>query len=135
MFRKRPLQYVLVFKALTTLSKIVCLDSETCFESNLNSATKCVGFRETRKHVSFETDSRVTVEYSCLLNLVFGYETVFMMNILDDNPRDLSLSLSVSQDVSQVVWQNQAAHESNKNHECDDYTFEFENDCIFVFAK
>ena len=49
----------LVFKAVTTLSKIVCLDSGTCFESNLNSATKCLGFCETRRHVSFETDSRV----------------------------------------------------------------------------
>ena len=53
------------------------------------------------------------------------------MNILDDNPRDLSLSLNNSQDV----WQNQAAHQSNKIYECDDYTVEFENDCIFVFAN
>ena len=51
------------------------------------------------------------VENFFLLNLFFGYETVLMMNILDDNPRDLSLSLSVSQDVSQDVWQNQAAHQ------------------------
>ena len=58
-----------------------------------------------------------------------------MMNILDDNPRDLSLSLSVSQDVSQDVWQNQAAHQSKINDECDDNTFEFENDYIFVFAN
>ena len=91
MYRKRPLQFV--------LSKIVCLDSETCSESNLNSATKCFGFCETRRHVSFVADSRVTVEYFCLLNLVFGYETVLMMNILDGNPWDLSLSLNVSQDV------------------------------------
>ena len=55
----------------------------------------------------------MTVEYFCLMNLVFGYETVLMMNILDDNTRDLSLSLNVSQDVSQDVWQNQAAHQSN----------------------
>ena len=33
------------------------------------------------------------------------------------------------------MWQNQAAHQSNKNYECDDYTFEFENDHIFVFAN
>ena len=123
------------FKAVAMLSKIVWLVSETCFESSLNSATKCLGFCETRRHVSFETDSRVTVEYFCLLNLVFGYETVLMMNILDDNPRDLCLSLNVSQDVSQDVWQNQAAHQSNKNYEYDDYTFEFENDYIFVFAN
>ena len=110
-------------------------DSEICFESNLNRATKCFGFCETRRHVSFETDSRVIVEYFCLLNLVFGYETVLVMNILDNNSRDLSLSLSVSQDISQDVWQNQAAHQSSKNYECDDNTFEFENDCIFVFAN
>ena len=47
------------------------------------------------------------VEYFCLLNLVFGYETVFMMNILGFASQDLSLN--VSQDVSQDVWQNQAA--------------------------
>ena len=54
-----------------------------------------------------------------------------MMNIIDGNPRDPSLSLCVSQDV----WQNQAAHQSKKNYECDDNTFEFENDYIFVFAN
>ena len=58
------------FKAVTTLSKIVCLDSEICFGSNLNSATKCLGFCETRKQVSFETVSCVIVEYFCLL--IFG---------------------------------------------------------------
>ena len=57
-----------------------------------------------------------------------------MTNILDVNSRDLSLSLYVSQDASQDVWQNQAAHQSNKNYVSDDYTFEFENDNIFVFA-
>ena len=123
------------FKAVTTLSRIVCLDSETCFESNLKSATECLRFCETRRHVSFETDSRVTVEYFFLLSLVFGYETVLMMNILDDNSQDLSLSLNVSKDVSQDVWQNQAARQSNKFYECEDYTFEFENDYIFVFAN
>ena len=45
-----------------------------------------------------------------------------------------SLSLNVSQDGSQEMWQTQAAHQSNKNDECDDYIFEFENDYIFVFA-
>ena len=60
----------LVFKAVTTLSKIVCLDSETCLESNLNSATKCLGFCEIRRYVSFETDSRVIAEY--FLSLEFG---------------------------------------------------------------
>ena len=39
-----------------------------------------------------------------------------------------------SQDRSQEMWQTQAAHQSNKNYECDDYIFEFENDYIFVFA-
>ena len=33
------------------------------------------------------------------------------------------------------MWQNQAAHQSKKNYECDDNTFKFENDCIFVFAN
>ena len=96
------------FKAVTTLSKIVCLDSEICFGSNLNSATKCLGFCETRMQVSFETVSCVIVEYFCLLNLVFGYATVLMMNIINDNHQDLSLN--VSQDASQDVWQNQASH-------------------------
>ena len=98
--------------------KIVRLDSETCFESNLNSATKCLGFCETRRYVSFETDSRATAEYFCLLNF-------------DEYTEDLSLS----QDVSQDAWQNKAAHKSKKNNECDDNTFEFENDYIFVFAN
>ena len=39
-----------------------------------------------------------------------------------------------SQDGSQEMWQTQAAHQSNKNYECDDYIFEFDNDYIFVFA-
>ena len=30
--------------------------------------------------------------------------------------------------------QTQAAHQFNKNYECDDNTFEFEIDCSFVFA-
>ena len=51
-----------------------------------------------------------------------------MLSIVDENPRDWSLSLCVSQDV----WQNQAAHQSKKNYECDDNTFEFEKDNIFV---
>ena len=67
----------LVFKAVATLSKIVCLDSETCSESNLNSDTKCHGFCETRRYVSFETDSRVTVENFLSFGLVFRYGTVF----------------------------------------------------------
>ena len=59
-----------------------------------------------------------------------------MMNIIDENPaRDPSLSLCVSQDVHQDVWQNQTAHQSKKNNECDDNTFEFENGLIFVFAN
>ena len=33
------------------------------------------------------------------------------------------------------MWQNQAAHQSKKNCECDDNTFEFENDYTFVFAN
>ena len=33
------------------------------------------------------------------------------------------------------MWRNQAAHQSKKNYECDDNTFEFENDDIFVFAN
>ena len=41
----------------------------------------------------------------------------------------------VSQDVSEDVWPSQAAQQSNKNYECDDYTFEFENDYISVFAN
>ena len=36
--------------------------------------------------------------------------------------------------VSQEMWQTQAAHQSNKNYECDDYTPEIENDYIFVFC-
>ena len=64
----------LVFRAVTTLSKNVCLDSETCSESSLNGATKYLGFCETRRYVSFETDSRVTVEYVFLLNLVSDME-------------------------------------------------------------
>ena len=51
-------------KAVTTLSKIVCLESETCFKSNLNSATKCLGL--SRRHVSFETNYCVTIKYFCL---------------------------------------------------------------------
>ena len=39
-----------------------------------------------------------------------------------------------SQDEHQEMWQIQVAHQSNKNYECDDYIFEFENDYIFVFA-
>ena len=31
------------------------------------------------------------------------------------------------------MWQNQAAHLSKKNYECDDNTFEFEHDYIFMF--
>ena len=58
-----------------------------------------------------------------------------MINIVDEKRRDPSLSLCVSQDVYQDVWQNQAAHQSKKNYECDDNTFEFENDYIFVFAN
>ena len=57
------------------------------------------------------------------------------MNIVDENIRDPSLSLCVSQDVCQDVWQNQAAHQSIKNYECDDNTFEFEKDYIFVFVN
>ena len=45
------------------------------------------------------------------------------------------LFLCVSQDVYQDVWQNQAAHQSKKNYECDDNTFEIENDYIFVFSN
>ena len=44
------------------------------------------------------------------------------------------VSQDTSQDVSQEMWQTQAAHQSNKNYECDDYIFEIENDYIFVFA-
>ena len=44
------------------------------------------------------------------------------------------LSLNVSQDVSQDVWKNQAAQQSRKNYECDDCTFKFESDYIFVFV-
>ena len=43
-------------------------------------------------------------------------------------------SQDTSQDVSQEMWQTRAAHQSNKNYECDDYIFEFENDYIFVLA-
>ena len=32
------------------------------------------------------------------------------------------------------MWQTQTAHQSNKNYECDDYNFEFENDYIFEYA-
>ena len=58
-----------------------------------------------------------------------------MLSIVDENPRDPSLSLCVSEDVYQDVWQNQAAHQSKKNNEYDDNTFEIENDSIFVFAN
>ena len=57
------------------------------------------------------------------------------MNILCENFWDPSLSLCVSQNVHQDVWQHQAARQSRKNYECDDKTFEFENDYIFVFAN
>ena len=57
------------------------------------------------------------------------------MNIIDENTRDPSLSLRVSKDVYQDVWQNHAAHQFKKNYDCDDNAFEFENDYIFVFAN
>ena len=67
--------------------------------------------------VRLSTVSCVIVEYFCLLNLVFGSETVFMMYILDGTPQDLSLN------VSQDVWQNQAAHQSTKIYEFEVYIF------------
>ena len=50
-------------------------------------------------------------------------------------PRFLVVENRFFQDVSQEMWQTQAAHQSNKNYVCDDYVFEFENDYIFVFAN
>ena len=101
------------FKTVTKLSKIVCLDSEVCFESTLNGANKCLGFCETRKQVSFHVVSGVIVEHLCLLNLDFGCATVLMMGILGGISQDFSLN--VSQDVSKDAWQNQTAHQSIKN--------------------
>ena len=50
-------------------------------------------------------------------------------------PRFLVVENRFHQDVSQEMWQTQAAHQSNKNYVCDDYIFEFESDYIFVFAQ
>ena len=58
----------LVPKAVATLSKNVCLDSETCSESNLNSDAKC----RTRRYVSLEDG------FPCdcreLLSFGFGFQ-------------------------------------------------------------
>ena len=48
--------------------------------------------------------------------------------------RFLTVENRFLQDVSQEMWQTQAAHHSNNNYVCDDYIFDFENDYIFVFA-
>ena len=80
------------FKTVTKLSKIVCLDSEICFESALNGSIKCLGVCETRKQVSFHTVSGVIVKHLCLLNFDFGCGTVLMMSILDGITQDFSLT-------------------------------------------
>ena len=128
MFRKRPLQHVLIFKAVTTIQKLVLSRIWTVLP-NASDSVKLGSMSHSRRIPVWL--SRTLVFWIWFSDMKqFLWWTFLMIT-----PRVLSLSLSVSQDVSQVVWQNQAAHESNKNYECDDYTFEFENDCIFVFAK
>ena len=42
------------FETVALLSKFVRLDSEICFESNLNEGIKCLGFCGTRKQIFSE---------------------------------------------------------------------------------
>ena len=62
------------FTTVTKFSKIVCLDSEICFESTLNGANKCLGFCETRKQVSFQIVSGVIVEHLRLLKCYCSHD-------------------------------------------------------------
>ena len=70
--------------------------------------------------------SKVEVNFCCFHRIsVFGVRFLVVENRFHQD---------TSQDGSQEMWQTQAAHQSNKNYERDDYIFDFENDHIFVLA-
>ena len=99
------------FVTAILLSKFVCPDSESCFESNLSAGLRSLGFCETRNQIVFRN-------VSCVVST----------RLLHPGSLLLVPRLESFPGVFQCEWQSQTAHQSIKFYEFDHYIFTYSNE-------